>query len=69
MYPTRIAVRHYAQGVPRRRRIYAWEGDYQAVKEPLLVAIDKHEITLVTSEATREEEPEIAPAHEVVPEG
>jgi hypothetical protein len=55
--------------VPTRRRIYAWEGDYQPVKEPLLVAIDMHEITLVTSEATRDEEPEIARAHEVVPEG
>ncbi len=26
--------------VPTRRRVYAYEGDYQPVKEPLLVAID-----------------------------
>jgi hypothetical protein len=26
--------------VPTKRRMYAWEGDYQLVKEPLLVAID-----------------------------
>jgi hypothetical protein len=32
--------------VPAKRRIYAWEGDYQLVKEPLLVAIDMGEITL-----------------------
>jgi hypothetical protein len=32
--------------VPAKRRIYAWEGDYQVVKEPLLVAIDMGEITL-----------------------
>jgi hypothetical protein len=32
--------------VPTKRRIYAWEGDYQLVKEPLLVAIDMGEITL-----------------------
>ena len=31
---------------PTKRRIYAWEGDYQLVKEPLLVAIDMGEITL-----------------------
>jgi hypothetical protein len=31
---------------PTKRRIYAWEGDYQLVKEPLLVAIDVGEITL-----------------------
>jgi hypothetical protein len=31
---------------PTKRRIYAWEGDYQIVKEPLLVAIDMGEITL-----------------------
>jgi len=35
--------------VPTKRRIYAWEGDYQLVKEPLLVAIDMGEITLADS--------------------
>jgi hypothetical protein len=38
--------------VPTKRRIYAWEGDYQPVKEPLLVAIDVGEITL-TEESPR----------------
>jgi hypothetical protein len=33
--------------VPAKRRIYAWEGDYQPVKEPLLVAIDMHDINLL----------------------
>lgn len=33
--------------VPMKRRVYAWEGDYQPVKEPLLVAIDMREITLI----------------------
>jgi len=32
--------------VPTKRRVYAYEGDYQIVKEPLLVAIDMGEITL-----------------------
>ncbi|MCU1323474.1 MAG: hypothetical protein JWM43_3123 [Acidobacteriaceae bacterium] len=32
--------------IPTRRRVYAYEGDYQLVKEPLLVAIDMGEITL-----------------------
>jgi len=32
--------------VPTKRRIYAYEGDYQLVKEPLLVAIDMAEISL-----------------------
>ena len=32
--------------VPTKRRIYAYEGDYQIVKEPLLVKIDMGEITL-----------------------
>ncbi len=32
--------------VPAKRRIYAYEGDYQLVKEPLLVSIDMCEITL-----------------------
>lgn len=31
---------------PTKRRVYAYEGDYQLVKEPLLVAIDMGEITL-----------------------
>jgi len=33
--------------VPTMRRVYAYEGDYQLVKEPLLVAIDMGEITLL----------------------
>jgi hypothetical protein len=33
--------------IPATRRVYAYEGDYQVVKEPLLVAIDMGEITLV----------------------
>ena len=33
--------------VPAKRRVYAYEGDYQLVKEPLLVAIDMSEITLL----------------------
>jgi hypothetical protein len=32
--------------VPTKRRIYAYEGDYQLVKEPLLVSIDMGEIAL-----------------------
>ncbi|SEG68067.1 hypothetical protein SAMN05216223_10856 [Actinacidiphila yanglinensis] len=32
--------------VPTTRRGYAWQGDYQLVPEPLLVAIDMGEITL-----------------------
>jgi hypothetical protein len=35
--------------VPTRRRVYAYEGDYQLVKEPLLVAIDMGEITLLSA--------------------
>ena len=31
---------------PTKRRVYAYEGDYQLVKEPLLVKIDLAEITL-----------------------
>ena len=31
---------------PTQRRVYAYEGDYQIVKEPLLVAIDMAEITV-----------------------
>jgi hypothetical protein len=33
--------------VPTKRRVYAYEGDYQLVNEPLLVAIDMSEITLL----------------------
>jgi hypothetical protein len=33
--------------VPAKRRVYAYQGDYQLVKEPLLVAIDMGEITLL----------------------
>jgi hypothetical protein len=33
--------------VPTKRRVYAYEGDYQLVKEPLLVAIDMGAITLM----------------------
>ena len=33
--------------VPAKRRVYAYKGDYQLVKEPLLVAIDMGEITLL----------------------
>lgn len=33
--------------IPTKRRVYAYEGDYQLVKEPLLVAIDIGEITLL----------------------
>jgi len=32
--------------IPTRRRIYAYEGDYQLVPEPLLVKIDMGEITV-----------------------
>jgi hypothetical protein len=32
--------------IPTKRRVYAYEGDYQLVKEPLLVAIDMGEIAL-----------------------
>jgi hypothetical protein len=32
--------------VPTKRRVYAYEGDYQLVKEPLLVAIDMAAISL-----------------------
>jgi hypothetical protein len=32
--------------VPTKRRVYAYEGNYQLVKEPLLVAIDFSNITL-----------------------
>ena len=30
--------------VPMTRRIYCWQGDYQVVKDPLLVAIDMKEV-------------------------
>ncbi len=32
--------------VPTKRRVFSYEGDYQPVKEPLLVAVDMGEITL-----------------------
>jgi hypothetical protein len=32
--------------IPTKRRIYAYEGNYELVKEPLLVAIDMGEITV-----------------------
>jgi hypothetical protein len=32
--------------VPTKRRVYAYEGNYQLVKGTLLVAIDMGEITL-----------------------
>jgi hypothetical protein len=35
--------------IPAKRRIYAYEGDYQLVSEPLLVAIDMGEITVQSS--------------------
>jgi hypothetical protein len=38
--------------IPTKRRVYAYEGDYQLVKEPLLVAIDMGEITLVNDVRT-----------------
>ena len=33
--------------IPTTRRVYAYEGDYQLVKDPLLVAIDMNEISLL----------------------
>jgi hypothetical protein len=36
--------------VPTKRRVYAYECDYQLVKEPLLVAIDMGDITLTYAE-------------------
>jgi hypothetical protein len=39
--------------VPTKRRVYAYEGDYQLVKEPLLVNIDMGEITLLSTEPMR----------------
>jgi hypothetical protein len=32
--------------VARQRRVYAYEGDYQIVKDPVLVAIDMSQITV-----------------------
>jgi len=37
---------------PTKRRVYAYEGDYQLVKEPLLVAIDMGEIALARTSVT-----------------
>jgi hypothetical protein len=39
--------------VPTKRRIYAYEGDYQLVKEPLLAAIDFTDIKLASLDASR----------------
>jgi hypothetical protein len=39
--------------IPTKRRVYAYEGDYQPVKGPLLVAIDMGEITLAYDDDTR----------------
>jgi hypothetical protein len=39
--------------IPTKRRVYAYEGDYQLVKEPLLVAIDLGEITLANDDYTQ----------------
>jgi len=36
--------------VPAKRRVYAYEGDYLLVKEPLLVAIDMGEIALISAD-------------------
>jgi hypothetical protein len=38
--------------VPTKRRVYAYEGDYQLVKEPLLVKIDMGEITLLPASSS-----------------
>jgi len=46
--------------VPTKRRIYAWEGDYQLVKEPLLVAIDMGEVSLAD-----ESQRTVAAAHSI----
>jgi hypothetical protein len=32
--------------IARQRRVYAYEGDYQIVKDPILVAIDMRKIIL-----------------------
>jgi hypothetical protein len=39
---------HDVDGIlfPMRRRIYPWEGDYQLVPQPLLIAIDMSEIAI-----------------------
>ena len=41
--------------VPTSRRVYAYEGDYQLVKEPLLVKIDMGEITLLRESSRADE--------------
>ena len=33
--------------IPTKRRVFAYEGDFQPVREPLLVAIDMGEITFL----------------------
>jgi hypothetical protein len=42
---------------PTTRRVYPYEGDYQRVKEPLLVDIKMREITLAYSSDARETQP------------
>jgi hypothetical protein len=37
--------------IPTQRRVYAYQGDYQRVPEPLLVKIDMGEITLIGARA------------------
>jgi hypothetical protein len=46
--------------VPATRRVYAYEGDYQIVKEPLLVAIDMGEITLISADVPEPQEVTLA---------
>jgi hypothetical protein len=36
--------------IPTQRRVYGWQGDYQLVPEPLLIAIDMGEITMVKTD-------------------
>lgn len=48
--------------VPTKRRVYAYEGDYQLVKEPLLVAIDMGDITFAYAEHPTL--PEVSYAHQ-----
>jgi hypothetical protein len=48
--------------VPTKRRVYAYEGDYQLVKEPLLVAIDMGDITFTYAEHPAL--PEVSYAHQ-----
>ena len=34
--------------IPCQRRVYAYEGDYQIVQEPVLVAIDMTTVTVTS---------------------